>query len=99
MLLPLLCVEFPVLIQLVTGSVVPLWTGKFATASLKTYPPGLCKALAVVWGSTMLRRSLPSTCEPPPEALDEAFRSLHSTIEVGAQIGLDLCTAAQYRPA
>lgn len=80
-------------------SIGKLADGSYATASLKTYPPGLCAALAAAWCSAFQMRTLPCTVVEPPEQFAEAFNSLHSEISEEATHGPDFCTEAQYRPA
>lgn len=80
------------------SSIGKLDDGTDATSSLKTYPPGLCTALAAAWGHSLQRRTLPGTSVDPPNHLAEAFNSLHSTVDDNTTLGPDFCTAAQYQP-
>ena len=75
--------------------------GTFKTSGLKTYPPGLCTAIALAWGHSFLphTRTLPGTDVSPPSTFAAAFDSLHSAVSKGATHGPDFCTDAQYQPA
>lgn len=85
------------------SSIGKLEDGSYATSSLKTYPPGLCTALAAAWGSAMLRRTIPGTDVEPPSNFSEVFNTLHKSAEVvegnAAAHGRDYCADALYQPA
>ena len=85
------------------SSIGKLEDGSYATSSLKTYPPGLCTALAAAWGSAMLRRTIPGTDVEPPSNFSEVFNTLHKSAEVvegnAAAHGHDYCADALYQPA
>ena len=84
------------------SSIGKLDDGSYATSSLKTYPPGLCTALAAAWGHSILRRTMPTVDAVPPSYLEEIFSALHKGAELseGAQdaYGHDFCADAQYQP-
>ncbi len=71
--------------------------GSFKTSGLKTYPPGLCTAIALAWGNAYLpqSRTLPGTDASPPSHFAAAFDSLHSAVTKDATFGPDFCTDAQ----
>ena len=73
--------------------------GSFATASLKTYPRGLCSAIALAWGQSFLKRSPIDIDMKPPAVYEKVFASLHSHIGTEAMEGADYCIDAQYQPA
>ena len=81
------------------ASIGRLDDGSYATSALKTYPPGLCAALAAVWGAALLKRSLPEHDEAVPVFLAEYFDTLHCCKVTDASHGPDFCTEGQYRPA
>ena len=66
--------------------------GTFATASLKTYPAGLCRTLAEAWGQSFLRQAASDTDTAPPEPYATIFDVLHSVMDGGqADHGPDFC--------
>ena len=84
-----------------TSSIGRASDGKFKTSGLKTYPTGLCQAIAAAWGHSFLRqtRNLPEHASMPPEPLEKVFQSLHSVVSDGADMGPDFCTEAHFLPA
>ena len=72
--------------------------GSFATAGLKTYPSGLCSAIALAWGHSFLKRTPIDIDMKPPAVYEKVFESLHSHISTEAMEGADFCIDAQYQP-
>ena len=75
--------------------------GKFKTSGLKTYPAGLCQAIATAWGHSFLlqTRNLPDGDSNPTVQMERVFQSLHSVVVDDAALGPDFCTEAQFQPA
>ena len=72
--------------------------GSFATAGLKTYPRGLCSAIALAWGQSFLKRTPTDVDMQPPAVYEKVFESLHSRIGSEVMEGADFCIDAQYQP-
>ena len=72
--------------------------GSFATAGLKTYPRGLCSAIALAWGHSFLKRTPTDVDMQPPAVYEKVFESLHSRIGSEVMEGADFCIDAQYQP-